>query len=471
MSINQLGVIGLGTMGANIARNAARNGTKVAVYNRTTEVTKDFMKQFEGEGNFASCESYEDMVKALHGERAFLIMVKAGPAVDAVIADLTPHLQKGDIIIDAGNSHYPDTERRVEELKEKGIRFLGMGVSGGEVGALEGPSMMPGGDKSAWEDCKDLLSKMAADDGLGGKCVAYIGEGGSGHFVKMVHNGVEYGIMQLLAETYDVLKNVAGYSNEQLAETFAAWNEGEDLQSFLVEITAKVFEKKDDINDGHLIDKIHDVAGQKGTGKWTTISALHYGVAIPTINAAVDARIMSGSEELRAEHRKDPVRTDLEEPLPKPEQMRSIARSALHLSVLTAYEQGFELMKVASKEHNWDLNLSECARIWLGGCIIRSVLLKVYSDAFSEDVSRQKTAAMYKEQQWSGEKQVHLRLFLELSTSRGIATPSTSAAMNYFDTLHRKDLPQSLVQAQRDFFGAHTFKRKDKNGVFHVEWE
>jgi 6-phosphogluconate dehydrogenase len=470
MSINQLGVIGLGTMGANVARNAARNGAKVAVYNRTTDVMTEFMKEFSGEGNFVGCESYEDMMKALHGPRAILIMVKAGPAVDAVIADLLPHLVEGDIIIDAGNSHYPDTERRVTELKEKGIRFLGMGVSGGEVGALEGPSMMPGGDKSAWEDCKDLLSKMAADDGHGGKCVAYIGEGGSGHFVKMVHNGIEYGIMQLLAETYDVLKNVAGYSNAQLAETFAAWNEGDDLQSFLVEITAKAFEKKDDLGKVELIDKIHDAAGQKGTGKWTTISALHYGVAIPTINAAVDARIMSGSAELREKHSNDPVRTDLEEPMPGREQMRSIARSALHLSTLTAYAQGFELMKVASEEHKWNLDLSECARIWLGGCIVRSVLLEVFADAYSNDKERKKSAALYREQQWGGEKQVNLRLFLELANSRGIATPSTSAAMNYYDTLHRKDLPQSLTQAQRDFFGAHTFKRKDKEGVFHVEW-
>lgn len=470
MSVNNLGVIGLGTMGANVARNAARNGAKVAVFNRTTDVMTKFMNDFKEEGNFAGCESYEDMVKALHGDRAFLIMVKAGPAVDAVIADLLPHLKKGDIIIDAGNSHYPDTERRVTELKEKGIRFLGMGVSGGEVGALEGPSMMPGGDKSAWEDCKDLLSKMAADDGQGGKCVAYIGEGGAGHFVKMVHNGIEYGIMQLLAESYDVLKNVGEYSNAELAETFEAWNEGEDLRSFLVEITAKAFEKKDDLGKGELIDKIHDAAGQKGTGKWTTISALHYGVAIPTINAAVDARIMSGSADLRKKHSTNPVRKDLEEPLPKEGQMRSIARSALHLSTLTAYAQGFELMKVASVEHKWDLDLSECARIWLGGCIIRSVLLQTFADAFSSDKARQNDAAMYADQQWSGEKQVHLRLFLELANSRGIATPSTSAAMNYYDTLHRKDLPQSLVQAQRDFFGAHTFKRKDKDGTFHTEW-
>lgn len=470
MTINQLGVIGLGTMGANIARNAARNGAKVAVYNRTTEIMNTFMNDFEGEGNFVGCETYDDMMKALHGPRAFLIMVKAGDAVDAVIADLLPLLIEGDVIIDGGNSYYKDTERRVKELSEKGIRFLGMGVSGGEEGALYGPSMMPGGDKSAWEDMKLLLQKMAADDGMGGKCVAYIGQGGSGHFVKMVHNGIEYGIMQLLAETYDILKNAAGYTNAQLAETFAHWNEGDDLQSFLVEITAKIFETKDPDSQKDIIDYIDDTAGQKGTGKWTTISALEYGVAIPTINASVDARIMSGSVDIRKKKNNFPVIQDLEEPMPRPEQMRTIARSALHLSVITAYEQGFTLMNTASNDHTWDLDLSECARIWLGGCIIRSVLLQSFSDAYANDSAKQKTADTYFLSQWNGEKQTHLRLALQLANSHGIPTPSMSAAMNYYDTMRRDHLPQSLIQAQRDYFGAHTFKRIDKEGTFHIDW-
>jgi len=470
MTINQLGVIGLGTMGANIARNAARNGAKVAVYNRTKEVTKAFMNDFAEEGNFVGCETYEEMMKALHGPRAILIMVKAGAAIDAVINDLIPHLTKGDIIIDGGNSYYKDTERRVEELDKQGIRFLGMGVSGGEEGALHGPSMMPGGDKSAWEDMKVLLEKMAADDGIGGKCVAYIGKGGSGHFVKMVHNGIEYGIMQLIAETYDILKNAAGYTNAQLAETFAHWNDGDDLQSFLVEITAKIFQTKDPDSKKEIIDSIDDVAGQKGTGKWTTISALEYGVAIPTINAAVDARIMSGSIEIRKKSKNNPLLLDLEEPMPRSEQMRTITRSALYLSTITAYEQGFTLMETASADHKWELDLSACARIWLGGCIIRSVLLKTFTDIYSADSTKNKTADAYLLRQWSGEKQTHLRLLLELANSRGIPTPSLSASMNYYDTMRRQHLPQSLVQAQRDLFGAHTFKRTDKEGTFHIDW-
>ena len=469
MSINQLGVIGLGTMGANLARNAARNGAKVAVYNRTTEVMNDFVKDYKKEGMIVPCKTYEELMRSLDTPRAVLLMVKAGPAVDAVIEDLLPHLEEGDIIIDGGNSHYPDSERRVKELKEKGIRFLGMGVSGGEEGALLGPSMMPGGDVTAWEDMKELLEKMAADDGLGGKCVTYIGEGGSGHFVKMVHNGIEYGIMQLIAESYDVLKNIGDYTNAELAETFGHWNKGDDLQSFLIEITAKAFEKKDDQGPGDLIDVIQDQAGQKGTGKWTTISALHYGVAIPTITAAVDARIISGSLDLRESKR--PYTPDLEEPVPNKEKMRIMVRSALHLSTLCSYKQGFQLMKVASEEHNWQLNLSECARIWLGGCIIRSVLLKTFIDALSGDSAKEETASQYFEKQFSGEKQVFWRQIQELSASRGIPIPAISASLSYYDAIRRDRLPQNLIQAQRDFFGAHTFTRTDKEGTYHAQWE
>lgn len=473
MSINQLGVIGLGTMGANIARNAARNGATVPVYNRTTETMLQFMKDYEEEGDFIGCKTYEEFTGAFQGTKAILIMVKAGPAVDAVIADLLPHLSKGDILIDGGNSHYPDTQRRYEELQKEGIRFLGMGVSGGEEGALHGPSMMPGGDISAWEDMRELLEKMAADDGLGGKCVAYIGEGGSGHFVKMVHNGIEYGVMQLIAESYDLLKHAGGYSNAELADTFAHWNEGDDLQSFLMEITAKVFLQKDDKGSGDLIDVIKDAAGQKGTGKWTTIAALDLGVAIPTITAAVDARIISGSANLRNPKGDDalPYTPDLEEPMPKKEQMRTMVRSALYLSTLCSYKQGFVLMSAASAEYDWKLDLAECARIWLGGCIIRSVLLKDFMNVLSTDTAKQKTGKSALRNAFEGEKQVYWRLSQELAASRGIATPAISASLSYYDSMRRERLPQNLIQAQRDFFGAHTYERIDKDGTFHTEWE
>lgn len=470
MSINQLGVIGLGTMGANLARNAARNGAKVAVFNRTTETMHDFMKEHGKEGSFVPCKTYEELVRSVDTPRALLLMVKAGPAVDAVLADLIPLLDEGDIIIDAGNSHYEDTERREKQLSDQGISFIGMGVSGGEEGALDGPSMMPGGDRAAYEQVEELFTKMAADDGLGGKCVSYIGPGGAGHFVKMVHNGIEYGVMQLIAECYDTLKNVGDYTNAELADTFAHWNEGDDLKSFLVEITAKIFEKNNNEAEGEIIDVIADAAGQKGTGKWTTISALHLGVAIPTINAAVDARIISGSADVRARHKGNPVRVDLEEPKPPREKLRQITRSALHLSTMTTYAQGFELMSVASDEYKWDLDLAECGRIWLGGCIIRSVLLKHFANAFSDDEARKQTSAEYAQEQFSGERQVLWRLLLELTNSRAVPTPAISASLNYYDSLHKERLPQNLIQAQRDFFGAHTYERTDKKGTFHTEW-
>ncbi|MDP7477477.1 MAG: NADP-dependent phosphogluconate dehydrogenase, partial [Candidatus Peribacteraceae bacterium] len=430
-----------------------------------------FMTEHGSEGDFVGCKDFGEMVSALDAPRAVLLMVKAGDAVDAVINDLLPHLEKGDIIIDGGNCHYPDSERRYIELRDAGIRFLGMGVSGGKEGALMGPSMMLGGDKSAWDDMSSLLNKMAAEDGRGGRCVAYIGEGGAGHFVKMVHNGIEYGIMQLIAESYDVLKNVGEYSNEELAETFHHWNDGDDLKSYLIEITAKIFRKEDPEGKGDLIDVIKDAAGQKGTGKWTTVAALEYGVAIPTINAAVDARILSGSSELRTSRSIMKLRADLEEPMPQRERLRQIVRSSLHLSSLSAYDQGFELMKAASKEHGWNLDLSECARIWLGGCIIRSVLLKPFMDMTSTDKARQRTGYQYILDNIEGEKQVDWRLFQELASSRGIAVPSMSASLSYFDSLRRDRLPQIMIQAQRDFFGAHTYERIDKKGTFHTDWE
>lgn len=465
----ELAVIGLGTMGANLARNAARNGTKVICYNRTTETMKKFIMEYGSEGDFVAAETYEQLVQSFSGQRAILIMVKAGDAVDAVIQDLLPLLQKGDILIDGGNSHFADTNRRVAELSTQGIYFVGMGVSGGEEGALHGPSMMPGGSKEGYKALEPLLQKMAADDGMGGKCVAYIGDGGSGHFVKTVHNGIEYGLMQLMAETYDFLKHVGDYSNEDLAETFATWNQGDDLQSFLMEITAKIFEEKEG-KDSYLVDVILDKAGQKGTGKWTTIAALDLGVAIPTITAAVDARIMSGSTELRKKCSAYQLRQDLEEPIPPKQKLRAITRNTLHLASLSSYAQGFELIDVASQEHDWKLNLSECARIWRGGCIIRSVQLQTFSNFYSSDSAKKKTAQSYLLDQFGGDKQVDYRLFIQAASSRGIPTPAFSATLNYFDSLRRDRLPQNLIQAQRDFFGAHTYERTDKKGTFHTEW-
>ena len=459
----QLGVIGLGTMGANLARNAARNGAKVIVYNRTQETMDKFLDEYGKEGQLKGSKSYKEFVQSLESPRAILIMVKAGETVDAVINELVPLLEKGDILIDGGNSHYPDSERRTKELQEQGIHFIGMGVSGGEEGALNGPSMMPGGDEKAFKTLAPLLDKMAADDGLGGKCVAFMGSGGAGHFVKMVHNGIEYGVMQLIAESYAIMKDVGGFDPAELAETFVAWNADESLQSFLLEITAEIFKKQDDESEGMLIDKIADRAGQKGTGKWTTQAAHDYGVAIPTINAAVDARILSGDSEKRAAHQSLPVELDEQDPVPPPEKLRSIVRNAFELASITAYGQGFDLMERAAKQEGWKIDLGEVARIWRGGCIIRSALLplfQMWNEAAFEDIKKC----------FAGEKQRDWRRAVVIAGSRGIPIPALSASLHAYDAYRSERLPQNLIQAQRDFFGAHTYERIDKEGTFHTEW-
>jgi 6-phosphogluconate dehydrogenase len=450
--MNQLAVIGLGTMGANLARNAARNGAKVAVYNRTAEKTDEFMEKYASEGDFVACKSLEEVVAALEPPRPILLMVKAGGAVDAVMEELSPLLEKGDVIIDAGNSHYEDTDRRMKLVEKSEIHFVGMGVSGGEEGALNGPSMMPGGSEESYKIISSLMESMSADDGDGGKCISLMGPGGAGHFVKMVHNGIEYGIMQLIAESYDLLKSEAGKSNEELAEIFASWNEGEDLNSFLIEITAKIFEK------GDVLDVIKDAAGQKGTGRWTTEAALKYGVAIPTINAAVDARIISGSNDLRKVGKEFPESTD--KGSFESENLASQVRSALELSIICAYTQGFDLINVVSKEKNWELDNSEIARVWSGGCIIRSEFLKKRSK-----IKKTEVLAMFE-----GEKQLDWRKTVAIGTGRGIPLPAMTASLSYYDSLRRERLPQNLIQAQRDFFGAHTYERTDKEGSFHTEW-
>lgn len=456
----QLGVIGLSTMGANLARNAARNGAKVVVFNRTTEKTDAFLTGHGAEGEFVRCGTYEEMIAVLQPPRPILTMVKAGQPVDDVIHELLPLLSKDDILIDGGNSHFKDSARRYEELKAKGIRFLGMGVSGGEEGALRGPSMMPGGDRSAFEELKLLLEKMAADDGAGGKCVTFIGPAGAGHFVKMVHNGIEYGIMQLIAEVYDVLRTSARATNEQLAEIFGEWSRGEDLSGFLLEITAQIFRKEE--AGAHLIDVIADRAGQKGTGKWTTDAAMTLGVPIPTINAAVDARILSGDKPLRDVGKGYPG-----EPLDAsadPQEIVQWARSSLELASFTAYGQGFELISTASREYGWDIPMPQIPRIWRGGCIIRSVILQLFQQAMERQDD-----SMFTER-FKGKRQQNWRKFVSLAVSQGIPVPAMSAALAYLDAMRRPKLPQNLIQAQRDLFGAHTYERIDQDGSHHTTW-
>ena len=463
-----LGVVGLGTMGANLARNAAKRKAAVAVFNRTKEKTDVFMTQHAAEGTFTACATYDELIAALKPPRAILIMVSAGKAVDDVIDELTPKLSPGDIVIDGGNSHYSDTERRCSSMAERGFRFLGLGVSGGELGALNGPSLMPGGDASAYKHVEPLLRAMAAPDGTGDACVEYLGPGGAGHFVKMVHNGIEYALMQIIAECYDVLRSLAEFSSDQIAETFQSWSSAHDLSSYLLEVSAAVLRKKE--GSRFLIDLIKDVAEQKGTGKWTTIAALEYGVAIPTITAGVDARILSGASALRKAGKDFPVTLDLTEPMPKADKLRSFVRASYDLSAVCAYHQGFELIAAASEHHGWKIPVSSCARLWRAGCIIRSAQLPLWQAAYStEEVTRSGAWRAILGKFMAG-TETDWRLLPQLTASRGLPTFAISASLNYFDTLHREKLPQNLIQAQRDYFGAHTFERTDKTGTFHADW-
>lgn len=463
----QLGVIGLGTMGANLARNAARNGATVALYNRTQEKTDDLVRDHGKEGKFVAAASLKDFVNALTSPRPILLMVKAGEVVDAMVESLVPLLSKGDILIDGGNSHFKDTERRMKDLKKKGIRFLGMGVSGGEEGALHGPSMMPGGDRGAWKIVEPLFMKMAADDGEGGKCVSYLGPGGSGHFVKMVHNGIEYADMQLIAEAYHLLTYLKpGLTNEQLADVFSEWNRGDDLQSFLIEITAKIFRKKDEKTSEHLIDLIQDAAEQKGTGKWTTQAALDLGVAVPSITAAVDARILSSLKEERVKAQGDMEEVKVETPTIEAEEVRS----AIFLSKICSYAQGMALIRKASEEYRWNLDLAEICRLWQGGCIIRSVLLRAFSNAFKKNPGLTNLMIDPKVMNEFREKYGFWTRVVSKGALAGVPIPAMGASLSYFGSYSWGRLPQNLTQAQRDFFGAHGYERIDKKGTFHTNW-
>ncbi len=455
-------------MGANLARNAARNNARVAVFNRTAEKTASFMQAHSGEGDFIACETLADLVQILPVPRCILLMVKAGKPVDALLRGLVPLLQHGDIVIDGGNSHYRDSQLRAKRLAKTGIRFIGMGISGGEEGALRGPSLMPGCEREVYEVVRPLLERMAAPDGAGGQCVAYVGPDGAGHFVKMVHNGIEYAAMQLIAESYALLKGIGGFSNAALAKTFAAWNADEDMTSFLLEISAKIFAVKDRETGGELIDLVADRAGQKGTGKWTLQAAMEYGVAIPTINAAVDARILSGSMEKRKVHAALPADLDVQDPVPPPEKLRSIVRNALELATLCAYGQGFDLIEQASREEQWGIDISEVARIWRGGCIIRSAVLPL----FAAQYGGQRQPDTYREilRRFAGEKQRDWRRAITYAAGRGIPVPALSASLAAYDAYRAKTLPQNLIQAQRDAFGAHGYERLDRPGTFHTDW-
>jgi 6-phosphogluconate dehydrogenase len=465
--LSDLGVLGLAVMGANLARNAARKGFGVALYNRHGGRTDELVTQFGHEGRFTPTKDLKMFVGALAKPRVIIIMVKAGKPVDDVIDELLPYLEADDIVIDGGNSLFTDTDRRFTSLKEKKIRFIGMGVSGGEEGALEGPSMMPGGEKDAYARIEPMVTRMAAQvDGT--PCCTYIGIGGAGHFVKMVHNGIEYADMQLITEAYDLFKTVYGLDASAIAKIFEQWNTGH-LDSYLIEITAAVLKKRDEKTGGALIDVIIDEAEQKGTGRWTARNALDLGVPLTGITEAVYARALSGQRSLRIEaekripHNQAPVR--------KPEQADIDAiRDALFASKIVAYAQGFEQMTAASKEYGWDLRLGEVATIWRGGCIIRARFLDRIVEAYKADGAIPslllqdyfRDAVQQAEKSW--------RHVVALAVAHGVPVPAFSSSLSYYDGLRRSRGPANLIQGLRDYFGAHTYRRLDAEGSFHTRW-
>ncbi len=468
MTQQSFGLIGLAVMGENLALNVERNGFPISVYNRTAAVTQKFMAERAQGKNVKDTYSIEEFVQSLERPRKILVMVKAGAPVDAVISQLKPLLSPGDMIIDGGNSYYPDTERRTKELEAANLGFVGMGVSGGEEGALNGPSLMPGGTQAAYGELAPILTKIAAqvDDG---PCVTYIGPGGAGHYVKMVHNGIEYGDMQLIAEAYDLLKNTLGLDHNQLHEVFAQWNTTPELNSYLIEITADIFKFVDPDTNLALVDVIQDAAGQKGTGRWTVQSAFELAVPIPTMTAAVNARVVSFYKPERVAASKI-----LTGPTGKYEgdtkEFINKIRDALYCSKICSYAQGMHLLSKASKEFNYNLSLSECARIWKGGCIIRAAFLDKIKFAFAEDPNLPNLLLAPEFKQSILDRQEAWRDVVSVASKLGVPIPAFSASLNYFDSYRSARLPQNLTQAQRDYFGAHTYERTDKDGVYHTEW-
>ncbi len=468
MTLQSFGVIGLAVMGENIALNVERNGFPIAVYNRSREKTDAFMANRAEGRNVKAAFDLKDFVAALERPRRILVMVQAGKPVDAVIEQLKPLLDEGDIIIDGGNSWFEDTDRRTRELEPTGLRYIGMGVSGGEEGALNGPSLMPGGTDSSYQYLSPIFTKVAAqvDDG---PCVTYIGPGGSGHYVKMVHNGIEYGDMQLIAEAYDLLKNVAGLDHTQLHDVFTEWNTTDELNSFLIEITSNIFPYIDPDTKKPLVELIVDAAGQKGTGRWTVQTALELGVAIPTIVAAVNARIMSSIRDERIAASKQltgpsgSYSGDVKAFVNK-------VRDALYCSKICSYAQGMALLGTASTTYNWNLKLGELARIWKGGCIIRAGFLNKIKHAYDENASLANLLLAPEFKQTILDRQTAWREVIMSAAQMGIPVPAFSASLDYFDSYRRDRLPQNLTQAQRDYFGAHTYQRIDKAGTFHTEW-
>ncbi|MFD1448767.1 NADP-dependent phosphogluconate dehydrogenase [Oceanobacillus profundus] len=468
MSQQQIGVIGLAVMGKNLALNIESRGYSVAVFNRSYEKTEDFL-QNEAQGkNFVGAKTIEEFVNSLETPRKILLMVKAGAATDATIESLQPYLEKGDILIDGGNTLFEDTMRRNKMLDETGIHFIGTGVSGGEEGALNGPSMMPGGQKEAYKLVAPIFEAISAKVD-GDPCVTYIGPNGAGHFVKMVHNGIEYGDMQLIAEAYDILKNVLGMDAGELHEVFTEWNKGE-LDSYLIEITADIFTKTDDETGKPLVDVIMDKAGQKGTGKWTSKNALDLGVPLPLITESVFARFISSLKDERVKASGELSGPSVQKHEGNRKEVIEAVRKALYMSKIVSYAQGFAQMRAASEENGWDLQYGDIAMIWRGGCIIRANFLQKIKDAYDREPQLANLMLDPYFKEVVENYQSALREVVALAVQNGIAVPTFSSAVAYYDSYRTADLPANLIQAQRDYFGAHTYERKDKEGTFHTNW-
>jgi len=462
------GVIGLGVMGRNLLYNIADNGFSTAGFDLDEEKVIELRNGVTEGTKVIGSVSLEEFVIGLDIPRKIILMVPAGKPVDAVLESITPFLSPKDVVIDAGNSYFKDTERRIADLASKNLHFMGMGVSGGEQGARRGPSIMPGGDLEAFNLIKPMLELISAKVN-GEACTAYMGKGSAGNYVKMVHNGIEYAIMQLISEAYDLLRKGAGLNNDQLYEVFKNWNEGE-MNSFLIEITRDIFQQKDDLTDGFLVDQILDKAGAKGTGKWTSEQAMEIGVSIPTIDVAVTSRIISAYKEERIKA----SQLYAKEEISTPENVELFIQEvgdALYLATLISYAQGLSLLVKASEEYQFEIPLKDVVKIWRGGCIIRSVLLEKFYLAYSKDENLSNILLDQEISEIVKAKISSLRKTASFAASNGIPSLGIQAALGYFEAYTTESLPVNLLQAQRDYFGAHTYQRTDREGVFHTSWQ
>ncbi|KRM19039.1 6-phosphogluconate dehydrogenase, decarboxylating [Ligilactobacillus hayakitensis DSM 18933 = JCM 14209] len=469
MSKPQIGVVGMAVMGKNLALNIESRGFDVAIYNRTGSKTEQVVAEHPDK-KLVPSYTIEEFVESLEKPRRIILMVKAGAPTDATIKSLLPHLDKGDVLIDGGNTYFEDTMRRNEELDNSGINFIGMGVSGGEKGALEGPSLMPGGQKEAYDLVAPILNQIAAKAEDGDACVTYIGPNGAGHYVKMVHNGIEYGDMELIAESYNLMRNVLGMSNDEISDVFQEWKEGE-LSSYLIDITADILTRQDDLGTGKpIVDVILDRAGNKGTGKWSSQSALELGVPQSLITESVYARYISAMKDDRV------VASQV---LPEPEfelgdadkkELVEKIRRALYFSKIMSYAQGFEQLRVASEKYEWNLKFGDLAKIWREGCIIRAQFLQKITDAFEKDASLKNLLLDDYFKDIVKNYQSDVREIAALAVKSGVACPGFQSAITYYDQYRSAHLPANIIQAQRDYFGAHTYERTDREGSYHFEW-